>query len=156
MDSFSVCCTDFLSFLAPDVNPVAFTTRDGATRYTDDFANIGNTHRLQRLALCIADIVERIALCHEEVAAPTLQFSYTAARETANLLAFFVIDVLPVFRFLDVRNLRVIMLFLNLLWDCRGWAGNKNLFALCLNCHCQHEHQDCKLFLHSFCCIFYS
>ena len=62
-------CTDFLSLLVPSKNPTAFAAGDGAVGYAYDLANIRNAHRFQRLPLSIADVIERMALRHEKVAA---------------------------------------------------------------------------------------
>ena len=78
---------------------------DGTVRHANNLANVGDIHRLQRLSLGVANVVVRIALRHEKVAPPPFQFTHTATRQTANLLPLLVIDVIPVFRLLDVGNL---------------------------------------------------
>ena len=98
-------CADFLSLLVPCEYPTAFAAGDGAVGDANDLANIRDVHRFHRLALGIADVIERMALRHEEVAAPPFQFTHAAAGQTANLLALLVIDVVPVLRLFDIRYL---------------------------------------------------
>ena len=101
----STSCTDFLSLLAPCEYPTAFAAGDGAVGDTNNLANVRDTHRFQRLAFGIADVVVRMALCHEEVAAPAFQFAHVTARQATDALALLVIDVVPVLRLLDIRYL---------------------------------------------------
>ena len=65
----STSCTDLLAFLVPSEYPTAFAAGDGGVGYTYDLANVRNAHRFQRLPLSIADVIERMALRHEKVAA---------------------------------------------------------------------------------------
>ena len=62
-------CTDFLSLLVPSEYPTTFAAGDGTVGDANDFANVGDAHRFQRLTLGIADVIERMALRHEKVAA---------------------------------------------------------------------------------------
>ena len=98
-------CTDLLPLLVPCEYPTAFAAGDGTVGDTDNLANSRNAQRFQRLALGIADEIERMTLRHEKVAAPAFQLPYATARQATDTLALLVIDVVPVLRFLDIRNL---------------------------------------------------
>ena len=124
-------CADLFPFFAPDVYPAAFAAGDGVARYADDLADIRDAHRLERLALGIADVVEGVALRHEEIRAPSHDLSQAAACEPANLLALVVVDVIPVFGLLDVRY----------------------LLSLCLRSHCRRQQQDGEQLFHGLCII---
>ena len=101
----STSCTDVLAFLVPSEYPTALAAGDGAVGYSYDLANVRNTHRFFSVFRHIADVIERMALCHKEVTAPPFQFTHATAREPANPLALLVIDVVPVLRLLDIRYL---------------------------------------------------
>ena len=103
--SMGTSCTDFLSLLVPCEYPTAFAAGDGAVGDTNDLANVRDAHCLQRLPLGIADVIERITLRHEEVAAPAFEFTHAAARQATDTLALLVIDIVPVLRLFDIRNL---------------------------------------------------
>lgn len=103
--SMGTSCTDFLSLLVPCEYPTAFAAGDGAVGDTNDLANARDAHCLQRLPLGIADVIERITLRHEEVTAPAFEFTHAAARQATDTLALLVIDIVPVLRLLDIRNL---------------------------------------------------
>jgi len=103
--SMGTSCTDFLSLLVPCEYPTAFAAGDGAVGDTNDLANVRDAHCLQRLPLGIADVIERITLRHEEVTAPAFEFTHAAARQATDTLALLVIDIVPVLRLLDIRNL---------------------------------------------------
>ena len=103
--SIGTSCGDFLPLLVPSDYPAAFAAGDGAAGDADDLTDIRDTHCFQRLALGIADVIEGMALRHEEVAAPALQFAHAAAREATDTLALLVIDVVPVLCLLDIRYL---------------------------------------------------
>ena len=103
-------CTNFLAFFAPSVNPASFAAGDGASGYADNLAHVGDIHGFQNLAFGVVDAVVGIVLCHEEVIAPTFEFPYTAAGESANLFAALVIDVVPVLCLLDIRYLLTLRL----------------------------------------------
>lgn len=106
----STSCTDLLAFLVPSEYPTALAAGDGGVGYAYDLANVRNAHRFQRLPLSIADVIERMALRHEKVAAPPFQFTHATAREPANPLALLVIDVIPVLRLLNIRYLLALRL----------------------------------------------
>ena len=93
----STSCTDFLSLFVPCEYPTAFAASDSAVRDANDLANVRNAHRLQRLAFGIADIIERMALCHKKVAAPASQFAHATARHTTVLKSFWISDDPQVF-----------------------------------------------------------
>ena len=97
--------TDFLSLLVPCEYPTAFAAGDGVAGDSDDIAYVRDTHRLQRFALGIADVIERITLRHEEVTAPAFEFTHAAARQATDTLALLVIDIVPVLRLFDIRYL---------------------------------------------------
>lgn len=103
--SMGTSCTDFLSLLVPCEYPTAFAAGDGAVGDTNDLANVRDAHCLQRLPLGIADVIERITLRHEEVTAPAFEFTHAAARQATDTLALLIIDIVPVLRLLDIRNL---------------------------------------------------
>ena len=98
-------CTNLFPLFVPCKDPAAFATGDGVAGDSDDIAYVRDTHRLQRFALGIADVIERMTLRHEEVTAPPFQLSHAAARQATDTLALLVIDIVPVLRLLDIRNL---------------------------------------------------
>ena len=85
-------CTDFLSLLVPCEYPTAFAAGDGVVGDTNNLTNVRNAHCFQRPALSIIDVIERMVLCHEKVAAPAFEFAHTTTRKSANTLALLVID----------------------------------------------------------------
>ena len=116
--SMGTSCTDFLSLFVPCEDPAAFATGDGCVGDTDNLAYVRDVHGFQRLPFSIADDIERMALGHEEVGAPAHELTHTAARQSSNLLALLIIDVVPVLCLFNIRNL---------------------LLALRLNGQCQQE-----------------